>query len=77
LIKADNIIRVLKAQYDKQKAFRNSNENQVFVAKLSKDSPKGNKPNKNKCASCKKKEHTKKQCWAKGGAQEAQGPNFM
>jgi hypothetical protein len=42
-IKLDNILRVLKAQYDKKKAYRNSQDTQVFMAKQSKGALKDNK----------------------------------
>jgi hypothetical protein len=71
-IEPDNIIRVLKAQYDKRKSLGNSQENQVFISKQSKGLAKTEKAQK--CMNCKQKGHSKEQCWAKGGGSEGQGP---
>jgi hypothetical protein len=71
-IKPKNIISVLKAQYDKRKPFRSSQDNEAFMSKQSKGSPKDSKVHI--CANCNKKGHTKEQCWSKGGGQEGQGP---
>jgi hypothetical protein len=71
-IKPKNIIRVLKAQYDKQKAYGSSHDNEAFILKQAKGSSKDNKAHI--CANCHNKGHTKEQCWSKGGGQEGQGP---
>jgi hypothetical protein len=71
-VKPENIIRVLKTQYDKRKAYGSSRDNDVFVSKQVQGSSKDNKAHI--CANCKKKGHTKEQCWSKGGGQEGQGP---
>jgi transposase InsO family protein len=62
----DDIIRVLKSQYDKRKSQSISQEEQVFIGTSTK---KGLI-----CANCKKKGHAIETCWAKGGLKEGQGP---
>jgi hypothetical protein len=71
-IEPNNIIRVLKAQYDKQKVLGNSQENQAFMSKQSKGQNKTEKAQK--CTNCKWKGHSKEQYWDKGGGSEGQGP---
>ena len=65
-LEPDNIIRVLKAQYDKQRTITSTQEEQVFTGSTSKK--------KLVCTNCNKPRHSKENCWAKGGGKEGQGP---
>jgi len=62
----DNIIRILKSQYDRRKTLTITQEEQGFVGTSEKKV--------HICANCKKPGHTKENCWAKGGGKEGQGP---
>ena len=64
-----NIIRVLKAQYDKKKTLSTVKEAQVFIGSSSK---KGLI-----CSNCKRKGHSIKNCWSKDGGKEGQGPRQL
>src|SRR3979490_183300 len=62
----DNIIRILKSQYDRRKTLSISHEDQGFVGTPEKKV--------HTCTDCKKPGHTIEMCWAKGGGREGQGP---
>ena len=65
-LEPDNIIRVLKAQYDKRKVVTHTHDEEVFMGSTKKKGPI--------CANCHKSGHTIENCWAKGGGKEGQGP---
>ena len=65
-LEPDNIIRILKSQYDQCKTLSISQEEQGF-ARISDKKV-------HICTNCKKPGHSIETCWAKGGGKEGQGP---
>ena len=64
-IEPDNVIRILKSQYDRHKTLSISQEEQGFMGTSLKKV--------HTCTSCKKQGHSIEVCWAKGGGKEGQG----
>ena len=64
-LEADNIIRILKSQYDRQKTLSILKEEHVFMGTLTKK--------QHISTNCKKSGHSIEMCWGKGGGKEGQG----